>query len=237
MECVREQRRLESLKAVRFHADGMDMVWWIALALLTTQAKQNPAPQTPAAIEQPTQAQRVREAMEASLAKQRASVQVTAKAAGAPSMPWLDSPPAGTPGAGATAPCDPVPRVEIDKLIEEVAGAQKIDASIVREVAREESGFRPCAVSPKGAAGMMQLMPATQASLQVADPFNARASLEGGSKLLKQLLDRYHGDLKLALSAYNAGAARVDQAGGVPPIAETRKYVAAILARLASRLP
>jgi soluble lytic murein transglycosylase-like protein len=209
------------------------MVWWIALALLTNQAKQNPAPLAPAATDQPTQAQRVRAAMEASLAKQRASVQVQAKATGASTMPWLDGPAAVT----AAAPCDPMPRVEIDKLIEEVAGAQKIDASIVREVAREESGFRPCAVSPKGAAGMMQLMPATQASLQVADPFNARASLEGGSKLLKQLLDRYHGDLKLALSAYNAGAARVDQAGGVPAIAETRKYVAAILARLASRLP
>jgi len=220
------------LKTQRPDADVMNMVWWIALALLTNQAKQNPAPQIPAATEQPTQEQRVRAAMEASIAKQRASVVLQAKTAGAPSMPWFD----GLPAATVTALCDPMPKAEIDKLIAEVAGAQKIDASIVREVAREESGFRPCAVSPKGAAGVMQLMPATQASLQVGDPFNARASLEGGSKLLKQLLDRYHGDLKLALSAYNAGAARVDQAGGVPPIAETRKYVAEILARLASRL-
>jgi soluble lytic murein transglycosylase-like protein len=211
----------------------MNMVWWIALGLLTNQAKQNPVPQASAAQQPVTQEQRVRAAMEASLSKQRASVVVQAKAAGAPSVPWADS----VPSLAAAAPCDPMPKIEIDKLIEEVAGAQKIDASIVREVAREESGFRPCAVSPKGAAGMMQLMPATQASLQVNDPFNARASLEGGSKLLKQLLDRYHGDLKLALSAYNAGAARVDQAGGVPAIAETRKYVAEILARLASRLP
>jgi soluble lytic murein transglycosylase-like protein len=221
------------LKAPSSAADLINMVWWIALTLLTAPAKKDPAPQTPAAMEQPTQEQRVRAAMEASLAKQRASVQVQAKTAGAPSVPWSDS---ATPTA-TTAPCDPMPRAEIDRLIAEVASAQKIDASIVREVAREESGFRPCAVSPKGAAGMMQLMPATQASLQVGDPFNARASLEGGSKLLKQLLDRYHGDLKLALSAYNAGSGRVDQAGGVPAIAETRKYVAEILARLASRLP
>jgi len=213
-----------TLKAAGSVADLMNMVWWIALAALTSQAKQNSAP---------TQEQRVRAAMESSLARQRASVQVQAKAAGAPTMPWFDN--SSTPAAAPL--CDPMPKSEIDKLIEEVASAQKIDPSIVREVAREESGFRPCAVSPKGAAGMMQLMPATQASLQVADPFNARSSLEGGSKLLKQLLDRYHGDLKLALSAYNAGAARVDQAGGVPPIAETRKYVAEILARLASRLP
>ena len=78
----------------------------------------------------------------------------------------------------------------------------------------------------------MQLMPATQAQLQVQNPFSAQESLEAGSKLLKQLLDRYHGDLSQALSAYNAGPARVDAAGGVPKIPETQNYVSGILNRL-----
>ena len=116
-------------------------------------------------------------------------------------------------------------------MIDEVAEKQGIDASLVKEVARQESGFRPCAVSPKGAAGVMQLMPSTQTQLQVTDPFDPRQSLEAGSKLLKQLLDRYQGDLPKALSAYNAGARRVDEAGGVPNIPETKNYVLSILAR------
>jgi soluble lytic murein transglycosylase-like protein len=79
----------------------------------------------------------------------------------------------------------------------------------------------------------MQLMPATQAQFQVKDPFSAKESLEAGSKLLKDLLDRYHGDLSLALGAYNAGADRVDKAGSVPDIPETKNYVFDILHRLA----
>jgi len=78
----------------------------------------------------------------------------------------------------------------------------------------------------------MQIMPATQMQLQVKNPFSAEESLEAGSKLLKQLLDRYHGDLSQALSAYNAGPARVDAAGGVPKIPETQNYVSNILNRL-----
>jgi len=96
-------------------------------------------------------------------------------------------------------------------MIDTVAREQSVDASLVREVARQESGFRPCAVSPKGAQGLMQLMPATQAQLEVRDPFNPQESLSAGAKLLKQLLDRYHGDLALALSAYNSGISRVDR--------------------------
>jgi soluble lytic murein transglycosylase-like protein len=78
----------------------------------------------------------------------------------------------------------------------------------------------------------MQLMPETQIQLQVQNPFSAQQSLDAGSKLLKQLLDRYHGDVSLALSAYNAGPARVDAAGGVPKIPETQNYVSDILNRL-----
>ena len=79
----------------------------------------------------------------------------------------------------------------------------------------------------------MQLMPATQNQFQVSDPFNPMASLDAGTKLLKQLLDRYHGDLSLALGAYNAGAGTVDKAGGIPRIPETQNYVTTILGRLA----
>ncbi len=78
----------------------------------------------------------------------------------------------------------------------------------------------------------MQLMPATQAQFQVSDPFDAKQSLEAGSKLLKQLIDRYQGDLAKALGAYNAGAGRVDREGGVPNIPETQSYVFSILNRV-----
>jgi soluble lytic murein transglycosylase-like protein len=117
-------------------------------------------------------------------------------------------------------------------MIDVAARRESVDPTLVREVARQESGFRPCAVSPKGAEGLMQLMPATQVQLQVQNPFSAQESLEAGSKLLKQLLDRYHGDLPQALSAYNAGPGPVDRAGDVPPIPETQNYVSSILNRL-----
>ena len=160
--------------------------------------------------------------MEASLAQQRASVQKQAQSVGT-SLPW--SAPLTPP------PCDPVPPPELSKMIDEVSEKQGIDKALVREVARQESGFRPCAVSTKGAEGLMQLMPATQVQFQVTDPFDPRQSLEAGSKLLKTLLDRYHGDLSLALSAYNAGSGTVDRAGAVPDIPETKAYVLSILTR------
>jgi soluble lytic murein transglycosylase-like protein len=117
-------------------------------------------------------------------------------------------------------------------MIELAAEAHEVPPEIVREVARQESAFQPCAVSSKGAEGLMQLMPATQASLGVEDPFDPEASLMAGAKLLRELLSRYNGSIPLALSAYNAGPKRVDQADGIPPIAETRNYVAQILSRL-----
>jgi soluble lytic murein transglycosylase-like protein len=117
-------------------------------------------------------------------------------------------------------------------MIDDIAPRQNVNPALVREVARQESGFHPCAISPKGAVGLMQLMPATQVQFQVKNPFSAKESLEAGSKLLRDLLDRYHGDLSLALSAYNAGAQTVDKAGGVPEIPETKNYVFGILNRL-----
>lgn len=168
-------------------------------------------------------ADNIRAAMEASLAQQRASVQKQAQFAGA-SVPWTAPPP-------PVADCDPVPQPELSKMINQVAQKQGVDKELVREVARQESAFKPCAVSIKGAEGLMQLMPETQAQFQVDDPFDPEQSLEAGSKLLKQLLNRYDGDLSKALSAYNAGSRTVDEANGVPDISQTKAYVLSILTR------
>lgn len=172
------------------------------------------------------QADRVRAAMEPSLQQQRVSVQKQAETAGA-SIPWAPVTLLAEPA------CDPIPPPELSKMIDESAQKNQVDPNLVREVARQESGFRPCVVSVKGAQGLMQLMPETSAQFQVANPFDAKQSLDAGTKLLKTLLDRYHGDVSLALSAYNAGAGRVDRAGGVPDIPETKNYVLSILSRFA----
>jgi soluble lytic murein transglycosylase-like protein len=169
-----------------------------------------------------SQAERVRAAMRASLDKQRASVRRQAGSARASRVLW----------SGSKTACEPIRNPELGRIVGEAAQKNKVSPALVLEVAREESGFRPCAVSSKGAEGLMQLMPSTQAQFEVQDPFNAKESLNVGTTLLKQLLERYHGDVALALSAYNAGASRVDKAGGVPKISETRQYVSDIVGRL-----
>lgn len=108
----------------------------------------------------------------------------------------------------------------------------ELPAGLLSAVAQQESGLYPCAVSSAGAAGLMQLMPATAVELGVNDPFDPWQSLRGGGQFLKQLLDRYNGDLGLALGAYNAGPSRVDFFGGIPPFAETRNYVEGVMSRM-----
>ena len=103
---------------------------------------------------------------------------------------------------------------------------------LVAAVAAVESAFDPAAVSPKGAQGLMQLMPATAASLGVADAFDPAANLDGGSRHLRALLQRYDGNLEKALAAYNAGEGAVQRHGGVPPYRETREYVKRVLERV-----
>ena len=110
-----------------------------------------------------------------------------------------------------------------------LAAKYGVDEALVRAVIRMESGGRTAAVSPKGAMGLMQLMPGTARMLGVEDPFDPVQNLEGGIKYLSQLSDKYQGDLVKTLAAYNAGPGRVDSYGGVPPFAETRNYVKNVL--------
>jgi hypothetical protein len=126
----------------------------------------------------------------------------------------------------------PVPGgVDIRTLAETAARRHGLDPALVMAVAQVESGLQPAAVSPKGAQGLMQLMPATAASLGVSDPFDPAQNLDGGARHLGSLLQRYDGDLKRALAAYNAGEGAVARHGGIPPYPETRGYVKSVLSR------
>ena len=138
------------------------------------------------------------------------------------------------PEAPASAPettaADVIPAgVPIKDLIDGAASRHRIDPDFVASVVKAESGFNPGAVSPKGAQGLMQLMPQTAATLGVEDLFDPAANVEGGTKYLRQLLDQYDGDAVKALAAYNAGPQRVAQYGGIPPYRETRAYVTRII--------
>jgi soluble lytic murein transglycosylase-like protein len=119
----------------------------------------------------------------------------------------------------------------LDGAIAAAARDSGVDASLVKSVAWTESRFQPGALSPKGAQGVMQLMPGTAAGLAVDRPFDIEQSLQGGARLLRRLLDRYASNVPLALAAYNAGEGAVARFGGqVPPFLETQRYVAAVMA-------
>jgi soluble lytic murein transglycosylase len=121
------------------------------------------------------------------------------------------------------------PRVaRYDGLISDAARDHRLPPALLKAVIAAESRFDPGAVSPKGAQGLMQLMPATARQLGVGDPFTAEENVRGGARYLRELVDRF-GDLSRALAAYNAGPSVVDQYGGIPPYRETRQYVARVL--------
>jgi soluble lytic murein transglycosylase-like protein len=122
-----------------------------------------------------------------------------------------------------------VPRSEIDGFIEAHARRQQLDPDLVRAVIQVESAFQPWAESNKGAMGLMQLMPETARVLSVEDPWDPNENLRGGTIYLRHLLDRFGGQLELALAGYNAGPENVDRYGGIPPFDETVAYVEKVL--------
>lgn len=118
---------------------------------------------------------------------------------------------------------------EFDSIINSCAMEFGVDKSLVKAVIQAESGYNPNAVSPKGAAGLMQLMPKTAQGLKVSNSFDPAENIRGGVRYLKFLLNTFKGDVSLALAAYNAGLSKVARYGGIPPYEETRNYVAKVL--------
>ena len=122
------------------------------------------------------------------------------------------------------------PKAQILAMIDKVAKKHGVDQKLVRALVRQESGFNPNATSHCGAQGLMQLMLATAKGLGVTDAYNPVQNVEGGVKYLKGSLNKYNGNVILALAAYNAGPGAVDKYGNVPPYKETQNYVKSILA-------
>lgn len=120
-------------------------------------------------------------------------------------------------------------RVDVSEVVGAASDRYRLDPDLVNSVIRAESGFKVHAVSPKGAQGLMQLMPGTASKLGVSNAFDPAANVDGGTRYLRELLEQYNFDLIKALAAYNAGPQRVDQYKGVPPYRETRLYVASIV--------
>lgn len=121
---------------------------------------------------------------------------------------------------------------DLYSIFEEAADTYGVSVNLLTSIARAESNFRTDAVSNAGAVGIMQLMPATAASLGVTNSYDARENIMGGAKYIAQLLNKYNGNTALALAAYNAGSGNVDQYGGIPPFTETQNYVQKVLSYL-----
>ena len=121
-------------------------------------------------------------------------------------------------------------RQKIQNIISRISQKHGVDEKLVNALVRQESGFNPNATSKVGAQGLMQLMPSTAQGLGVTDPYDPEQNVDGGVRYLKSMLNKYNGNIILALAAYNAGPGAVDKYDGVPPYKETQNYVRSILA-------
>jgi len=137
-----------------------------------------------------------------------------------------------SPDTGATAPLDS--KALIADSIKNAAGRYNLPEKLIASVIQVESNFQVDAVSPAGAQGLMQLMPATARELGVDDPFDVRQNINGGAGYLRQMLDRFDGDVKLALAAYNAGPGTVERYNGNVPYRETQDYIERVLKRVSA---
>jgi SLT domain-containing protein len=148
-------------------------------------------------------------------------------AAATPSVSGAAVPSAASVASAKSAPNRPSP--PMNEVVNTASAEYHLDPDLVNSVIHAESGFNAHAVSPKGARGLMQLMPNTASQLGVNNAFDPQDNVQGGSRYLRELLERYNFDLVKALAAYNAGPDRVEQYNGVPPFRETRAYVARIV--------
>lgn len=123
-----------------------------------------------------------------------------------------------------------VPPEQIDKLVNANAASQGVDPALIKAIIANESGFNANATSNVGAQGLMQLMPGTASGLGVTNAYDPAQNVWGGTKYIKGLLDRFNGDTRRAIAAYNAGPGAVEKYDGVPPYAETQNYVQNVLA-------
>ncbi|MFW6081706.1 MAG: lytic transglycosylase domain-containing protein [Desulfosalsimonas sp.] len=132
------------------------------------------------------------------------------------------------PGTAGLGP-EPVASGRYEEIIREISRQTGVRPELVKAVIRVESAFNPTAVSPKGARGLMQLMPVQSRTYDISDPFDPRENIYAGTRYLEKLLKRYNGNLNLSLAAYNAGPEAVDYYSGIPPYRETRQYVQKVL--------
>jgi soluble lytic murein transglycosylase-like protein len=178
------------------------------------------------------------ETLQSAMEKQRAAIAIqrlAVKKQRDSAVPWMLGTPRSDAAAGsegAVEDCDPIGDPVLTPLISSAAQQHGVEPRLLRGMIEQESGFHACAISANGAMGLMQLMPATVDQFKVDDVFDPKQNIEAGATYLRQLLDRYKDDVKLALAAYNSGPTTVDQMGGIPDIKETRDYVEGVIKKM-----
>jgi len=186
------------------------------------QQPESPAKQQQKSVAGQLQSIRVQQV---SIERQRAAVGLPASTVHVPRFVAADE-------EASPFDCEPVSPMVLQSAVHNAAQTYDVEPTLIHAVIRQESGGYPCAVSEKGAMGLMQLMPDTAADMGATEPFDVSQNVSAGTRLLAELLQRYKGDLNRVLGAYNAGPTAVDRAGGTPPFPETINYIHSILEQL-----